>query len=77
MKTFVIALAMLTGLGQWGCSGEFWGGTALGALGAGAGYEIQAKRQIDRLEEEYKSGKITREEYESRKRQIEGGSLLY
>jgi hypothetical protein len=49
----------------------------LGVLGAGAGYEVQAKRQMDRLEDDYKSGKIDRREYEIRKSQIERGSILY
>lgn len=46
-------------------------------VGAGAGYEIQAKRQMDRLEEDYRSGRIDRREYEIRKQQIERGSLIY
>jgi hypothetical protein len=32
---------------------------------------------MDRLEDDFKDGKITREEYESRKQQIERGSLVY
>jgi hypothetical protein len=76
MKKFAMLL-ILVSLGQWGCSGQFWGGTAIGALGAGAGYEIQAKRQMDRLEEDYRSGRIDRREYEIRKQQIERGSLIY
>jgi len=76
MKRYLL-VAMLAALGQWGCSGAFWGGTAVGALATGGGYEIQAKRQMDRLEEDYKSGKIDRKEYETRKRQIEKGSIIY
>jgi len=67
----------LLGAGQYGCSGKFWGGAAVGAAGAGAAYEIQNKRQMDKLEEDYKNGKISREEYESRKKQIEKGSIIY
>jgi hypothetical protein len=76
MKKLALALVAASLL-QWGCSPQFWGGTAVGALGAGAGYEYTAKRQMDRLEEDYKSGRINREEYEDRKRQIEKGSLIY
>ena len=65
---FVITLA--------GCSGAFWGGAGAGALGAGAGYEIQAERQMKLLDEDLKSGKITKQEYDIRKNQIERGSLL-
>ena len=71
------ALILFASLSQWGCSGEFWGGTALGALGAGGAYEYGSKRQMDRLEDDYRSRRISREEYEDRKRQIEKGSLIY
>jgi hypothetical protein len=76
MKKSMLVLMITMVLGQWGCSGAFWGGTAAGALGAGAGYEIQAKRQMDKLEDDFKSGKIDRKEYENRKQQIEKGSIL-
>jgi hypothetical protein len=66
---------MLSGLIASGC--QFLGGAAAGTLATGAGYEYQAKRQMDRLEDDFKDGKITREEYESRKQQIERGSLVY
>ena len=60
-----------------GCSGQFWGGAATGAVGSGAAYEINAKRQLDQLEADRKSGKITQEEYETRRDQIQKGSLIY
>jgi hypothetical protein len=60
-----------------GCNPAFWGGAAAGALGTGAGYEVQANRQMERLEDDLKSGKIERREYESRKQQIESGSIIY
>ena len=74
MKKFVL-LVMLVALTQAGC--QFVGGAATGALATGAGYEIQAKRQMDRLEDDFKSRRISREEYENRKRQIESGSIIY
>jgi hypothetical protein len=74
MKRLAV-LVLLAGLTQTGC--QFLGGAATGALATGAGYEIQAKRQMDRLEEDYRSRRISREEYESRKRQIESGSIVY
>ncbi len=73
----IFLLAALIGFSQVGCSGQFWGGAATGAVGAGAAYEIQNKRQMDQLEKDYKAGKITREEYEARKKQIEQGSIIY
>lgn len=77
MKKALYVLVMLGGLTQWGCSPEFWGGAAVGALGAGGGYEYNSKRQMDRLDDDRKSGRISRDEYEDRKRQIERGSIIY
>jgi hypothetical protein len=58
-----------------GCA--FLGGAATGVLATGAGYEINARRQMDRLEDDYRSERISQEEYEQRKRQIESGSIIY
>lgn len=74
MKKY-FALLIFLALTQAGC--EFLAGGATGALVTGAGYEIQAKRQMDKLEEDYKNERISRAEYESRKRQIESGSIIY
>jgi hypothetical protein len=76
MKRILLVL-ILASLSQWGCSPQFWGGTAVGALATGAGYEINTKRQMDRLEDAYRSERIGRREYESRRRQIERGSIIY
>jgi len=62
-------------LAQWGCA--FLGGAATGALATGAGYEINSKRQMDKLEDDYKDERISRREYEDRKKQIESGSIIY
>ncbi len=59
-----------------GC-GSFWNGAGAGVVGAGAGYEINAKRQLDQLEHDYNAGKMTKQEYEARKDQIKKGSLIY
>jgi hypothetical protein len=75
MKGFLSSLILIVGLTQAGC--QFLGGAATGALATGAGYEIQSKRQMDKLEDDFKSRRISREEYESRKRQIESGSIVY
>ena len=71
----LILLLLLASATQWGC--QFLGGAAVGGLATGAGYEINAKRQMDRLEEDYKTERISRAEYESRKAQIERGSIVY
>jgi hypothetical protein len=60
-----------------GCSKEMLGGAAVGAAGVGAAYEYQNKRQMDRLEEDFKAGNITKEEYLKRKEDIKSGSIIY
>ena len=77
MKNFIgLLMVILLSFTLAGCSGAFWGGTGAGALGAGAGYEYQAERQMNILKEDLKSGKITQQEYDIRKDQIQRGSLL-
>jgi hypothetical protein len=71
----IMLLLLFVSVTQWGC--EFLGGAAVGGLATGAGYEINAKRQMDRLEDDYRSERISRREYESRKAQIERGSIVY
>ena len=71
-----LLMLLLLAVTQIGCSGAFWGGTGAGALGAGAGYEIQAERQMRQLDDDLESGKIDKREYNIRKDQIEKGSLL-
>ena len=70
-----LLLIMLASMTQWGC--EFLGGAAVGGLATGAGYEINANRQMDRLEDDFRRERISRREYEERKRQIERGSIIY
>lgn len=74
MKT-IAAMLLLGSLAMTGC--EFAAGAATGALATGAGYEINAKRQMDRLEDDYRRERISRREYEQRKSQIERGSIIY
>jgi hypothetical protein len=74
MRTLA-AILLMGSLGLGGC--EFAAGAATGVLATGAGYEINAKRQMDRLEDDYRSERISRREYERRKDQLERGSILY
>ena len=70
-----LSLLLLLGLMQGGCA--FLGGAAAGTLATGGGYEINAKRQMDKLEDDYRNERISRREYEDRKAQIERGSIIY
>ncbi|MGH7798270.1 MAG: hypothetical protein ACREQ2_25690 [Candidatus Binatia bacterium] len=74
MRTIAVVL-LLGNLALTGC--QFAAGAATGALATGAGYEINAKRQRDRLEEDYRRERISRREYERRKDQISRGSIIY
>ena len=80
MNKSVSALVVLS-LFAAGCSTDFWGGGAAGAgagvVGTGAAYELKARQQMARLEEEFKAGRMNRQEYDIRKDQIENGSLIY
>ena len=75
MKKIVLTLVLLIGLTQSGCA--FLGGAAVGSLATGAGYEINAHSQMEKLEADYRNERISRREYESRKAQIEKGSIVY
>jgi len=77
MKKTFYAILLVGALGQWGCSPAFWGGAAVGALGSSGAYEVNNKRQMDKLEEDRRAGRISRDEYQDRKRQIEHGSVIY
>jgi major membrane immunogen (membrane-anchored lipoprotein) len=76
MKNLALAIACLTLLT--GCSGVGSGllGGVLGAGAAGGGYEYNLKRQKDRVEEDFKAGKIDQKEYEIRKDQIARDSFF-
>ena len=71
----IIVLLLTAVVTQSGCA--FLGGAATGVLATGAGYEIQAKRQMDKLDEDFRNERISRREYEQRKQQIESGSIIY
>jgi hypothetical protein len=49
---------------------------AVGAGAAGGGYELHLKNQKNRVEEDFKAGRIDKREYEIRKDQIARDSLL-
>jgi hypothetical protein len=76
MRAMVIgSLLVVVALAQSGCA--FLGGAAAGTLATGAAYEYNAKRQMDKLDEDLRAERISRREYEARKKQIESGSIIY
>jgi hypothetical protein len=75
MKRVILVVALLIGLTQSGCA--FLGGAAVGTLATGAGYEVNARRQMDKLDADYRNERMSRREYEARKAQIEKGSIIY
>jgi hypothetical protein len=75
MRKLMLALVLLVGVSQSGCA--FLGGAAVGALGTSGAYEFNAYREMNQLEEDYKNERISRAQYETRKSQLEKGSILY
>jgi hypothetical protein len=75
MNKVILAIVLVLGLSQSGCA--FLGGAAVGSLATGAGYELNAHNQMDKLEADYRNERISRREYEARKAQIEKGSIIY
>lgn len=76
-RIIVILLVSLPLIFSYGCSKGVAGGAALGVGAAGAAYEYSNKRSLDQLKSEYDSGKISTEEYQRRKQDIEKKSLIY
>lgn len=50
---------------------------ATGAAVGGAAYEYSNKRAMDELEKDLSAGRISQEEYDRRKKEIEKRSLVY
>lgn len=71
---WILLLGFLSALGLTACSTRE---VLTGAAAGGAAYEYSNKRAMDELREEFQAGRITEEEYERRKKEIEGRSLVY
>lgn len=67
--------SMMFGLSA--CSGAFWGGAGSGTAATGAGYEVNARMQMDRLKKDLDEGKINQAEYDIRRDQIKKMSIAY
>jgi hypothetical protein len=77
MKTSLWMVGLLSiGILMSGCSPAFWGGAAGGVVGTGAGYEVHAKSELNKLDADLKAGKIDQKEYDIRKDQIQRDSVF-
>ncbi len=77
MKTLLFLTMIIPLIFLSSCSKEGVGGAAVGVGAAGAAYEYQNKRSMDDLKEDLKAGRITEDEYNRRKEEIEGRSVVY
>jgi len=77
MKRAISMTLMIPLLFALGCSRGVIGGAAVGAGAAGAAYEYQNKKAIKSLEEDWKNGKISKDEFLRRKKEVENRSLIY
>lgn len=77
LATVVLVLSMVVVAG--GCKSS-WGSAGLGAVGGAAaasgGYEYNANREMKRIEQDLKDGKMTQQEYDIRKDEIKRMSVL-
>ncbi len=71
--SIAIALIMSSVIG---CASKA-GNMAVGAGAAGAAYEYSNKRQIDQLDQDLRDGKISKDEYDRRRKEIESRSIVY
>ncbi len=79
MKLSASIIVVLAGLGVAGCDSS--GGSAIlggvaGAAAGGGGYEFHLKQERDRVEADYRDGKIDKREYDIRIDQLNRDSLL-
>ena len=73
----LLFLAFISSAG--GCkstAGNVGIGAAGGAVAGAAAYEYHAKRQVDKIDQDLKDGKIDQQEYDIRKDQINRDFLL-
>lgn len=74
ITTAIVCMTLLSFASLSACSTRE---VASGAASGGAAYEYSNKLAMDKLREDFVAGRISREEYERRKREIEDRSLVY
>jgi hypothetical protein len=73
-RVLAAAIGLLAAVGTTGCAAMWAGAGAAGATGV---YEARNKSELDRLESDRQSGRISEREYGTRKDAIEDRSLVY
>ncbi len=76
-KSLILIPAVFAGLVLAGCGSRAVTGAAVGAAAVGGAYEYQNKEAMDQLENDYRRGHISRDEYERRRAEIGDKSLIY
>lgn len=77
MNTKLLSIIALVCASAAAGSSDAVGGAAAGAAVAGGAYEYQNKQAMDELKADRAAGRISQEEYERRKQEIESKSLIY
>ena len=76
-KILFVSMLLSMMLSLSACSGAFWTGAGGGTVATGTGYEINAKRQMDRLKKDLDAGTINQAEYDIRRDQAKRMSIAY
>ncbi|OGW35050.1 MAG: hypothetical protein A2010_18235 [Nitrospirae bacterium GWD2_57_9] len=79
MKKAIAMLLLLIPLAMPGCAtrtGSAVGGAIGGAAAGGGSYEYRIRQELQRLEDDYKAGRMDQKEYEIRKDEIQRLQLI-
>ncbi len=76
LSMVVMSLVLLTMVGCASKAGTAVLGGVVGAGATGGGYELHLKSQKNKVEEDFKAGRIDKREYEIRLDQIKRDSLI-
>lgn len=73
----VIAIAVVGASLTAACTQRHVAGGLLGGAAVGGAYEYQNKRALDRLEHQWRAGRISDREYHRRREEIDDRSIFY